>query len=334
VLAAYREGEVIGLLLGRVEERTIEFRIGYWPLLRTRARVWIVFDRGVLVDPTACNPSLFLSHVPKILLDHKIDFVHFGSVPVDSELRSGVMQKAGHGLLWRCEAPERRWWLVLPKSYDEFMKARSKKTRANLRKNEEALKTAHPAVAVQCFTSGDGLVEDAFPQVREVLVKTYQYRLGLSPLCAADAEDLWRRRARLGRLYAVVVRIGDKPVAFSHAEIYKDVAMLITPGYDPAFAELHVGQYAIVRLIEALIQRGDVRLLDYGLGDAQYKQSLGTFFSTEGHIKAYRTCARGRLLHGMSLAFSSVNTGLRRALAVCGLKSALKARLRGTATRA
>jgi CelD/BcsL family acetyltransferase involved in cellulose biosynthesis len=129
--------------------------------------------------------------------------------------------------------------------------------------------------------------------VIEIAKNTYQYRLGLSPLCEPIAEQSWEGLSQAGKLAAVVVCAGERPISFAYAQIYKRTAMLGTPGYDPEFAQLHVGEYAILNLIEVLIQQRDIKVLDYGLGYSQYKETLGTNFQMEGHIRVFSPSAKG-----------------------------------------
>jgi CelD/BcsL family acetyltransferase involved in cellulose biosynthesis len=91
---------------------------------------------------------------------------------------------------------------------------------------------------------------------------------------ARSVEELEPLRETWRRLYRCVFRIG-------------------VPGYDPALAQLRVGTFVLMKLIEDLCADETVGTVDYGFGDAEYKRRFGTRSWQEEDVFVYATTARG-----------------------------------------
>lgn len=254
--------------------------------------------------------------------------MHLACVPESHPLRKFLTERFYGPVL--ASPLEPRWILNIPHSWEEFLKIRSTNTRNNIRRHERKLKERCKSLETVLHFSGDGeTFERIWSDVMEVFRSTYQYRLSLSPLKDPNARRTWDHLDRLGRLAVTLVRADGKPVAFAWAQIYKDCAALGTPGYDPAMADLFVGEYAILRLIELLIETGKLKTLDYGLGYSQYKQTLGTSCQLEGHIRLYSTSSKGKRLYFLMKGIAELNALVNKFSEKIGVKKFLKGLAKG-----
>lgn len=163
-----------------------------------------------------------------------------------------------------------------------------------------------------------------FADVLKIARRTYQYTLKLTPLADPNAEEEWRILARLGRLYVAIAYIAGQPVAFSYAHELKGTAMLKTPGYNPEYAYLSIGQHCLLKLIRTLIESRSVRVLDYGLGYSQYKEALVSRCVMEGHVRIYAPTWKGLLLIVTGVASRGIGQVLRRAIETLGLRTHIR----------
>ncbi len=330
-LVAKRGGEIVTLLVGRIESKVLKFRIGYLPVYHVRAKVWAVSDRGII---GAMDPEIAMAMVQTImnLLGKGVaDFAHLACLDINSPIRRMALEMPAWSCRERACKIESRWFLKLPTTFENFLSTRSHKTRSNIRKNERALLKSHPDIKVQYFGLDKNVVGHALKDVMAVCRMTYQYKLGLSPLCSSHLEQDWELHGRLGRLALTLVYIQDKPVAFSYAHLYNDAAIFMTPGYDPAFSKLHVGQFASLKLIEQLIETGGFKCLDYGLGYAQYKESFGSEATQEGHVRIFAPTWKGIYLNLIRTCTTKISEMLTFAANRLGVKTFLKKLLRSHA---
>lgn len=328
VMVAHKGDKAVGLLLGRIESKELVYRIGYITFYRTRARVLAIDDRGAIDGDNPEVASVLIQALMRLMRDRVADYTHLACLAHDSLLREQAIRIRP----WYCRnlwvESESRWVLALPQSYDAFLAARSHKTRSHIRQNERKLLRKHPNIRVITLRPGDPGMLSILDEVMAVFQKTYQYRLGISPLCDRQALEKWKQLCRLQRLMLVLLYVDERPVAFCHAQLYKDTAALLTPGYDPDFAQVNVGQYALLQLIRALIAEGNLCKLDYGLGYSQYKESLGTYCTQEGHVRIFGPSPKGvwlNLVQGITGISAML---LRRAAEKLRLTSTLKRMLR------
>ncbi len=103
-------------------------------------------------------------------------------------------------------------------------------------------------------------------------------------LATADSDgggDAAERRwltdlARLGFLRSYLLRCGDRPAAAIIGYRHGDVCLVDCTLYSQAFARFSPGSVLLHLAVEDLIDRGGVRLIDFGFGDPLYNSSALT----------------------------------------------------------
>jgi CelD/BcsL family acetyltransferase involved in cellulose biosynthesis len=75
-------------------------------------------------------------------------------------------------------------------------------------------------------------------------------------------------------LSALIVRVGERPIAFCFDLNVGDLQYAIAGSFDAEFARLKAGKIATYRNIEWAIERGIGRI-DWGAGDSGYKREIG-----------------------------------------------------------
>ncbi|MGH3061994.1 MAG: GNAT family N-acetyltransferase, partial [Gaiellaceae bacterium] len=72
-----------------------------------------------------------------------------------------------------------------------------------------------------------------------------------------------------------VLYVDGAPCAFWHGIRYGRVFSTGPTGYDPAFGTHRVGTYLLGRMVEELSRDEGLEWIDFGFGDAEYKQHFG-----------------------------------------------------------
>ena len=156
--------------------------------------------------------------------------------------------------------------------------------------------------------------------VEEISKNTYQRGLGVGFIDNEENRSRVAFEARKGWLRTYVLYLKAKPCAYWWGTICKGTFYSCALGFDTAYGRYSPGTYLVTRTLEDLCQQG-VKDLDFGLGDARYKQQFGNERRYESSISV--CAARPRLM--ALILMKSMNNGLKAAaLAIAGRFSAVE----------
>jgi Acetyltransferase (GNAT) domain len=319
------------MAVARLEQLDLPYRIGYRTVFKPRVRSLTVVVAGILGDPDRRSFDLLLDRLRSDLETDGADIVLFRQLPVDSEHFAWA---SSTGFLSRQHVvqPGVHRELDLPESVDALLQQKSAKTRTKLRALDRRLERDFGPFEVRRFRE-PGQIDEFFVAARAVGTKTYQHALGVG---VAD-DDANRKRVAVamerGWFRGYVLYVKGEPAAFWHGELYRGVLRSGTPGFDPAYASYSLGTLLMLRMIDDLCREDGARTLDFGFGDAEYKQRFTSRSREEADVFVFSRTPRGVWLNVMhTLLFRTV--GLLRAVArrtgtLGRLKRRSRARLTG-----
>jgi CelD/BcsL family acetyltransferase involved in cellulose biosynthesis len=241
------------------------------------------------------------------------DVVRFQKVDTSTTLFTGIERSVGWLQQSQGARPTINWWAKLPGSWEDFLAARSSKSRRQLRyddrKFEKKYNESFEVRRLDAHEFHDLLRRD----LEAVATKSYQRRLGIG----IDAGPLWDGLIALtldrGWLRVWMLYIDDRPVAFWWGTTYAGVFADYSPAYDPEFSAGRVGTYTMMRMLEDLCDDPEVSILDFGHGEAFYKQRFGSYSTNTTDVLVFARRLRPLALNAVvSLAASS--TGAAKAL--------------------
>jgi CelD/BcsL family acetyltransferase involved in cellulose biosynthesis len=105
-------------------------------------------------------------------------------------------------------------------------------------------------------------------------------------------------------LRAYLLYLGGVPVAFWIGTQYRGVFFSDFMGHDSAYAKHSPGMFLVMKVINGLYGAdGNSRVtrVDFGVGDAQYKEVLGNVCWTDAFIYIYGPSRKGRALNAAQL---------------------------------
>jgi CelD/BcsL family acetyltransferase involved in cellulose biosynthesis len=327
-----RDGEPRTLALGRVEDVRLSAKVGYRDVYAPRVRVLTIVNEGVLgdADEEACRT--LLGNLRGSLDAREADVLRLRNLRLDSPFHRIATSEPSRIARGYRTTPAVHWVLDVPDSYDAFLKGLSSSTREGVKRYGKKLTREHgDRLEVRVFRDVSEL-DELFEQVGRVAEKTYQGGLGVAFTGDEVQRDLTRLAMERGWFRAWVLSIDGVPVAFWHGEAYRGVFRIGVPGYDPAVGHLRVGNFVLMRLVEDLCADGDVQIVDFGFGDAEYKRRFGTLSWQEEDVLVYAVSAKGvRVNVGRSsvlFAAGVARRGLERTDALSRLKRWWRGRLR------
>jgi hypothetical protein len=264
-----RDGSPTALAVGRVEDVDLTARLGYKTVLRPRVRALTISQGGLLgVDDQTAEP-LFGALSGALAVDGlhvlRLRLLNVGG-PVHELARSrpGLLTRQHLGV------QVERWRARIPATFDDYLGARSSKTRSNVKRYARRLEEQFgDGVSFRVFRTPDEL-DELMRDTEAVHVKTYQRGMGAGLKGTELERRLRELAAARGWFRGFVLYLDDVPAAFWHGTAYRGVFYTGPTGYDPAHRDLRLGTYVLGKMVEKLC--GEVDWMDFGSGDAEYKR--------------------------------------------------------------
>ena len=198
----------------------------------------------------------------------------------------------------------RKWQLLrIEGSFEDYLGRLGSKSRYNLRKSVRTMEELGRPLRLERVERPDQVPRFLETAV-EVSRNSWQHR-ELGPR-VSDSETARRKMADLverGLLRAYILLSGEEACAFSIAHQYRGVVNSQEMGYHQDFARYSPGKVLLYLIIQDLHADGSVTLLNFGMGDAEYKRWFADLERTESSWLLMRRTLRNRLLTRSHAAF-------------------------------
>lgn len=311
-VARDERGETVGVVPVRVEREELLFDVASRALFRRRLKVANVLGSAPLLPE---DRGLYAG-LCRTLLDprHGCDAVYLDTAPVESPFRRFAAEEAGAlGLLAYFPYGPRPWHLVsFPAREEEYFSQLKGKQRSELKRRVKKL-TEHcggqlELVRVEDESQVGWFVADA----AKVSQNSWQHEvIGTRVADTAEQRARLRSLAEGGLLRSYLLRCGERPYAFllgyQHGDTYHGSEI----GYDRDFTHLSPGMVLYQLLVHDFYAHRAPTLLNFGRGDADYKQRFGNVRREDVSIFLMRRTPRNRLSVGGHRAFRSLVSAAR-----------------------
>ena len=157
--------------------------------------------------------------------------------------------------------------------------------------------------------------------------KTYQRSLGVGFIDGPMMRQRLHFEALKGWLRVYVLYVADQPCAFWLGVLYQKTFYGGCTGYDPSYAKYSPGMFLFTRVIKAFCSpngNDNVREVDWGFGDAQYKSFLSNREWQESSIYLFSSTLRGMRLRFLKASVTLPDRLARRVLIQTGLLTKAK----------
>ncbi len=323
------------LIVARLVDQGYPLKAGYRTFASPTVPTLLVAFDGVVGLQDDDDVATVMATLSAHLGSGEADVVRFQKVDTSTTLFTGIERSVGwlqrsHGV-----RPTINWWAKLPGSWEDFLAARSSKSRRQLRYDDRKFEKKYSgSFELRRFDTAE--FRDLLTRDLEAVAKTsYQRRLGIG----IDGSALWEGLIALtlerGWLRVWMLYIDDRPVAFWWGTTYAGVFADYSPAYDPDFAKGRVGTYTMMRMLENLCDDSEVSLLDFGHGDAFYKERFGSYSTNTTDVLVFAPRLRPLALNAVvSLASSSTGAAkafIARSERLKDFQRRIRARARGQA---
>lgn len=327
VIAIYRDGSPEAILIGRLERKRIPFKVGYFMLFRPWARCLTFVYGAIRGNATAANTEILVREVLKCLKQNEADLAIFEHVPTESPLYQFALSAPGTFSRDRFPLLQGHELMHVPDSIERVWSRMSGARKKHLRASHRKLQ-AHPAgpLRIVCYRA-PGDLDRLFHDAEQIAAKTYQRGMHVG---FADTPVIRRRlalAAHKGWLRANLLYLGERPVTFWIGMLYQGTFVSEYMGYDPEFRGYGPGMVLVMQVIEQFCGRANqeqINMIDFGIGDAEYKALLGTDRWLEANALILSPSLKGFSLKCMRVTTRLLDLFARRLLSSAHLFSRLK----------
>lgn len=315
-----RDGELKSLMVGRIEERQIPFKIGYKTVSRSLARVLAVPSGGILGEKSETIARLQTAEILRTLKRGDVDAVILGLLRTDSALHNEASCHSGFFSRGRFASIDRNYSVSLPDSMDDFLLREKPKHRSELRRYGRALEKRFAGeVEYKCYHTIDH-VPVLCADAEKIARNTYQRGVDGGFILNTESERKLSLWAEMGRLRGYVLYIDAKPIAYWIGALYAPTFFLDTTGYEPDFRKHKPGTVLYLKMVEDLCRIG-VREIDNGNGDSFWKKRFDAEAVDRSTIFVYAPTIKGLKLKIMRELTSSISLLVNWVAKRTGLKN-------------
>lgn len=316
VLVLERDGRTAAVLLARLEEARLAARFGYWTLFRPRLRsLTVATNAGAGSD---ADQATLVHHLFGALRRGEADVVQLQHAPVGSALHAAALAAAPGWARQRFVPRTAHWVIDVPPTAEELHKAIPKSVRDNLRRYSRKLAREYgDRLEIRCYEAPEHL-DALLRDVEAVAAASYQRGLGAGFDGSRDAAFV-RMALTDGWFRAWVLYLDGQPCAFETGYVSGTSVVIAAKGFDPEHGRRHVGKVLQLHILEAVSADPVLRTVDFGFGDAEYKQRLANRSWTDVDLVVYGRTPRGVFaLIGRTAILAADRLGRRAADAFAG----------------
>lgn len=307
VLAIQEAHQTKLILAGRLEKTKLCPRLGYLRLPAFPVRVWTVVHEGLLGEIDPADARLIACHFLDVLLRGHCDAIQIRALKRShaalwTELGQWPYVGVGH----KRPRWSKHYSLRLPAESDNLLRKMRSKHRTWIQGRRKKLEETFPQAVRWAWFGPSADLDTLCKEAEKVARTTYQRRLGAG---FKDDEFTRARLALLARKNMVrfaMLYINGEPKAFWHGTIFGQTFYSASTGYTPDMHSFEAGTLLFLWMVNQLIAQ-DIQRLDFGLGEAHYKERFATDHWEEADLLLFGPTARSRLVGVYYAAFQQLN---------------------------
>ncbi len=300
VVVLYRDHQPVAALVGRLENGTVDLRVGYKKVLGLRSRTLTFLHGGLIGDASAENCAEMARSVIRSLDDAEAEVAYFNHLRTGGPLFSEILKLDCSPRRRRVAARSNHRGMTLFKTGQEFLSSLSSRERNNQKRRLKRLNEEFSGqVRISCYRQRADL-ETMVQDINRIARGTYQRSLGVGFEDNADNRQQLEIALTRGWMRAYVLYLADRPSAFWMGNVFSNIFYSGFTGYDPALSKYAPGMFLLLKALEQLCEEnsdGGIRTADFGLGDAEWKHVVGDLKWEEAPIYLFSQTSRGRLLN-------------------------------------
>ena len=310
IILIKHNGNPISMIIGRLERRRLNLRLGYMTLFNPTLRCLSVVYGGIIGEASKDIHILQICQLMEILRNGEVDMVFFNQLRVDSQIYQ--LAQTMPGFMCRNHFPriDPHWVMSVPDNMQLFYKSCSKNNRKQFKKCLRRIAKEFPGRVIRVSYTREDQMDEAIPIVDQISSKTYQNRLGVGFVDNAKNRSLLTTAARKGWLRLNVLFVDGEPCAFEIWLQFGKTYFGNGIGFDPKWKKLRVGTVLFLKTLDCICTDPTVHLVDFGFGDSEYKQIYCDKQWSEASVYIYAPKIYPILINMLQSAINVLSLGL------------------------
>ena len=269
-------GSSEAMVIGRVGRIKLNCRVGYKTLFRPALKGLSIVYGGLIGKFTDNALCVLLQELRLALARNEVDVVTFNHLRTDAPIHQIIKTKFNFLCRSHFQNFQNHWQTLIPGPSEGLDRIISKKQQRDIQRCVRNLeKTGSGPVRFVCYQK-KGEIQEFMDIASSISDSTYQGKMGLGFVADSLTRSLLSQSQENGWLRAYVLYAGSEPVAFEYGCLYRDRYFAEQAGYDLRWNAYGPGTILQLKIFEHLSLNDKVVIYDFGLGDAIYKQRLGS----------------------------------------------------------
>lgn len=275
VLLIFNKDTPVALAAGRLEKTTLPVSFGYLKVAKFEILQLTIIYGGLMGAWDEPGSAVFIRHLQQMMRQKHIDAVYCAAMRLDHPVYRTAQKLVPFHLRGTTLKNNLHWWTDLPETYEVFLKKINSKHRTQLRTKERKLTDlCGGALRTKFFHTHEEV--SLFCSIAEKIAQaTYLRGLGEGFHNNPEMRNRLDLAARKGWMQGFVLYANEQPCAFWLGTLYNHVFYLDYTGFDSSFKDFAAGQILFIKMVEHLYSAGGISSMDFGFGDAIYKQRYG-----------------------------------------------------------
>ena len=190
------------------------------------------------------------------------------------------------------------WDYRLPKSYNEFLVQYNSKQRYWLNRiKKTVIKDFEGKVCIKTQRDFKDYME-IINDIESIAKTTYHRKFGVGFKNNNEYHEMIRYYIRSKSLLVYVLYVNGMPSAYWLGVMFNNKIYFGITGYRPEYHKYEIGTVVLLKIIEdACNVYAEIEFIDFGFGDAYYKQKFGTTSNIESSAYIFNPNLKNSLIN-------------------------------------
>ncbi|WP_198026700.1 GNAT family N-acetyltransferase [Bradyrhizobium sp. ARR65] len=334
VIVVYSGGVPTALMCGRLEAAPKHIKAGYLTLRLPKVKTLIFVSDGWLGDISEVNSKSLVGSIVESLSSGEADV----AILYHPDLNSPLVKAARTLPKWfqrdYAISPQIHRVRDLKISPGGFLASISSKERNNQKRRTRKLGEVFRDVHIDPLKFPDDF-ERMMRDAEAVASRSYQRNLNVGFINKPDIRSILEFEAQKGWLRAFILYLDHKPCAFFIGSLRERTFLCEYIAVDWAYEAYTPGMYLILEVLEDISRQrhGQVDLIDFGSGDAPWKERFGNRFWQESYVHIFNLSVKGTSINAVQSLVAALRPSIKGLLGTAGILDAVKRTWRGHLAR-
>ena len=309
----FRDSDRFGAaMFATIQYNRIRYSLKPFKIPANRLTTLAVRRAGFIHDGSATTFAAVTKRLSWFISNRLVDRIDLSGVDTESPwfkyLTTQDLNK------WRFfTIPRARWQtrLIDPET-GQRLKHLSKKTRHNFERLDRVLvKHFQGDVEVKLIVSSDEL-DHFIREASKIVDQTYQAAIGIGVRANDEEQRAYLHMlAKEGILRAYLLVAKGEAIAYVLGPIQSGIFGAWSTSYRSAYSKLSPGTILLRRVMDLLVDEGAL-LFDFGTGESDYKQILGSHQINEVDLRLYARRIQPTITYALDFSFMRLNQWLNK----------------------